>query len=75
MVTNRAGVVGLRLLVALLAAGPLRAVAIPLPEGRPALRVYGSEQGLPINTIESLTLDAEGRLWAGQARRSTRPAP
>ncbi len=63
--TTRARAVWLRLLVALLAAGPLRAAALPLPEGRPALRVYGSEQGLPINTIESLALDAEGRLWAG----------
>ena len=27
--------------------------------------MYGSEQGLPINTIESLALDAEGRLLAG----------
>ncbi len=63
--TIRAGAVWLRLLVALLAAGPLRAVALPLPEGRPALRLYGSEQGLPINTVESLAVDAEGRLWAG----------
>ncbi|MES1240706.1 MAG: ATP-binding protein [Acidobacteriota bacterium] len=65
MVTTRTGAVWLRLLVPLLAAGPLCAVALPLPEGRPALRVYGSEQGLPINTIESLALDAKGRLWAG----------
>ncbi len=65
MVTIRSGAVWLRLFVAFVAVGSLRAVAVPLPEGRPALRVYGSEQGLPINTVESLALDAEGRLWAG----------
>ncbi len=53
------------LLLGLLLAGASPSAARLLPEGRPALRVYGSEQGLPINTVESLALDAQGRLWAG----------
>src|SRR5688572_20608167 len=47
----------------LLAAGP--ALAVPFPEGRPAFRFFGSEQGLPQNTPQAFAVDARGFLWTG----------
>ncbi len=41
------------------------AAGIPVPEGRPAIRFFGSEQGLPQNTPHAFTVDARGLLWAG----------
>ncbi|HEX3527950.1 MAG TPA: hypothetical protein VH988_12870 [Thermoanaerobaculia bacterium] len=41
------------------------AAAVPIPEGRPALRFFGSEQGLPQNTPLAFAVDARGLLWAG----------
>jgi signal transduction histidine kinase/ligand-binding sensor domain-containing protein/ActR/RegA family two-component response regulator len=36
-----------------------------LPEGRPGFRVYTSDHGLPLNTVDSLAIDAQGYVWAG----------
>jgi signal transduction histidine kinase/ligand-binding sensor domain-containing protein/DNA-binding NarL/FixJ family response regulator len=41
------------------------ALPIGLPDGRPALRVYNSADGLPQNTVQSLAVDRQGYLWAG----------
>jgi len=38
---------------------------IPLPDGRPALRVFNAENGLPQSTVQALAFDARGFLWAG----------
>ncbi|MDP2874744.1 MAG: two-component regulator propeller domain-containing protein, partial [Holophaga sp.] len=37
----------------------------PYERARPAMRVYGMEQGLPDASVYTLTLDRTGRLWAG----------
>jgi len=50
-------------LAVLLAAGA--AGAVPIPEGRPAIRFFDPEQGLPQNTPLSFAVDARGLLWAG----------
>ncbi len=50
-------------LTILLAAGP--AAAVPIPEGRPAIRFFGPEQGLPQSTPLAFAVDARGLLWAG----------
>jgi signal transduction histidine kinase/ligand-binding sensor domain-containing protein len=55
----------------LLAAAPTFAVdisAVPVPgspEGRPAFRFFGSEQGLPQITPQAFAVDARGFLWTG----------
>ncbi len=65
------GRVSLRLLagVALLALAPTLAAALSdvpgFPEGRPSIRFFGSEQGLPQNTPQAFALDARGFLWTG----------
>src|SRR4051812_2134117 len=41
------------------------ASAAPAPAGRPAIRFFGSEQGLPQNTPRAFALDARGVLWTG----------
>jgi ligand-binding sensor domain-containing protein len=55
--------------VALLAAAPAPAAGVSnvpgIPEGRPAFRFFGSEQGLPQNTPQAFALDARGFLWTG----------
>jgi signal transduction histidine kinase/CheY-like chemotaxis protein/ligand-binding sensor domain-containing protein len=60
-------ILGLAVL-ALLTAVP--AMAVPFisegrPEGRPAFRFFGAEQGIPQNTPQAFTIDARGFLWAG----------
>jgi signal transduction histidine kinase/CheY-like chemotaxis protein/ligand-binding sensor domain-containing protein len=49
--------------LALLAVVP--AVAVPFPDGRPAFRFFGSEQGLPQITPQAFALDTWGFLWTG----------
>ncbi|MFY9826575.1 MAG: two-component regulator propeller domain-containing protein, partial [Thermoanaerobaculia bacterium] len=51
--------------VLLLGAAGGRAAALPLPEGRPAVRFYSTEQGLPQSVVLSLSQDAQGFLWLG----------
>jgi ligand-binding sensor domain-containing protein len=36
-----------------------------VPAGRPATRLFGSEQGLPHSTVRFLVPDARGFIWAG----------
>ena len=67
------GRVFLRLLagaaLTLLAAAPALAASISevpgSPEGRPAFRFFGSEQGLPQITPQAFAVDARGFLWTG----------
>jgi signal transduction histidine kinase/CheY-like chemotaxis protein/ligand-binding sensor domain-containing protein len=49
----------------LLAARPAVAVPVPIPDGRPAFRFFGSEHGLPQNTPQAFALDTRGFLWTG----------
>jgi signal transduction histidine kinase/CheY-like chemotaxis protein/ligand-binding sensor domain-containing protein len=39
--------------------------ASPVPDGRPAIRFFGSEHGLPQNTPQAFAQDTQGFLWAG----------
>ncbi|HBL31899.1 MAG TPA: hypothetical protein DD490_34185 [Acidobacteria bacterium] len=43
----------------------LPTAATPVPEGRPALRVFSTGEGLPQSTVQALALDARGFVWAG----------
>ncbi len=53
----------------LLAAAPALAIGfsdVPrLPEGRPSVRFFASEQGLPQSSPQAFALDARGYLWTG----------
>jgi signal transduction histidine kinase/ligand-binding sensor domain-containing protein/DNA-binding NarL/FixJ family response regulator len=70
---RRAGALGPGILLAfplaVLAVLAVEAAPVPgtatLPEGRPELRVYTSDHGLPLNTVDSLAVDAQGYVWAG----------
>ena len=52
------------LFLLLLAPGGLWAEA-PFEIARPALRIYGMEDGLPSGTVYCFARDSKGRLWAG----------
>ncbi|MES1211868.1 MAG: hypothetical protein ABUL63_05995, partial [Acidobacteriota bacterium] len=41
------------------------AVAVPIPDGRPAFRFFGFEHGLPQITPQTFAVDTRGFLWTG----------
>jgi ligand-binding sensor domain-containing protein len=66
-VSCRVLVLGAGAVHVLLAAMPVPALSAPapVPEGRPALRFFSTEHGLPQHTPLSFALDARGFLWTG----------